>query len=97
MPSSIRPYRRFPLQCCITSYGLGHVSVCGLVLMMLALVGCVERKIPPCQGTPFKTPCVGPYTVDAEAGGPTYTQVTAPLAVVIQDKYGKQHCQEITP
>ena len=36
-------------------------------------------------------------TADAEQAGPTYPQVTVPLAVVIQDQYGKRHCQEIQP
>ena len=47
--------------------------------------------------TPFTTPCVGPCTVDAERAGPTYPQVTMPLAVVVQDQQGKRHCQEIQP
>ena len=40
---------------------------------------------------------VGPCTVDAEAAGPTYPQVTPPLAVVIQEQYGERHCQAIQP
>ena len=97
MPVSIRPFRRFPVQCAITSYRLGNVSVWGLVLLVLTISGCTEWTISPCAGTPFKTPCVGPCTVDVEPGGQTYTQVTMPLAVVIQDKQGKLHCQEIKP
>ena len=97
MPFSILPHHRFPLQRFITSYGLGNGWVWGLVLLVLVTSGCTEWTIPPCQGTPFKTPCVGPCTVDVEPGGPTYTQVTAPLAVVIHDMYGKLHCQEIKP
>jgi hypothetical protein len=95
MPFSIRPYQRFPMRCFITSYGLRNVSVCGLVLLVLALGGCIEWTVPPCKGTPFKTPCVGPCTVDVEPAGPTYTQVTMPLAVVIHDRHGTLHCQEI--
>lgn len=72
-------------------------SVRGLVLLVLALGGCTEWTIPPCEGTPFRTPCVGPCTVYVEPAGPTYTQVTMPLAVVIHDKHGKLHCQEIQP
>jgi hypothetical protein len=97
MPFTIRPYRRFPVQCSVTSNRFGNSWVGGLVLLVLVISGCTEWTIPPCEGTPFKTPCVGPCTVDAEPAGPTYTQVTMPLAVVIQDKYGKLHCQEIQP
>jgi hypothetical protein len=92
----IPPDHRYPAQC-LRSCGLGKVSVWGLLLLVLAIGGCTEWTIPPCEGTPFKTPCVGPCTVDVESGGPTYTQVTMPLAVVIHDKYGKLHCQEIQP
>lgn len=62
---SIRLYRRFPVQCFLTSYGVGN-----------SWVGC---------------------TVDAEPAVPNYTQMTMPLAVVIQDKYGKLDYQEIQP
>ena len=72
-------------------------GVGGLVLLVLVTNGCTEWTIPRCAGTPFTTPCVGPCMVDAEPGGPSYTQVTMPLAVVIQDQYGKRHCQAIQP
>lgn len=62
---------------------------------MLVTSGCREWTISPCAGTPFKTPCVGPCTVDAEPGGPTCTHVTMPLAVVIQDQQGKRLSQPI--
>ena len=97
MPFSIRPYRRVAVPCFVTSDGLGNVSVWGLVLLVLAIGGCTEWTIPPCAGTPFKTPCVGPCTVDVEPDGPTYTQVTLPLAVVIHDRQGEMHCQQIQP
>ena len=64
MPFAIPPPRRFPLQRFFTSYGLGNRWVWGLVLLVLVTIGCTEWTIPPCQGTPFKTPCVGPCTVD---------------------------------
>lgn len=66
-------------------------------VLVLALVGCTEWTISPCAGTPFKTPCVGPCTVAVEPGGPTYTRETMPLAVVIQDRQGTLHCQQIQP
>lgn len=68
-----------------------------LVLLVLVVGGCTEWIIPPCEGTPFKTPCVGPCTEAVEPVGATYTQVTVPLAVVIEDRHGKLHCQEIRP
>jgi hypothetical protein len=97
MPVSIRPHRRFPVQCLITSYGFVNRWMGGLALLMLVISGCTEWTIPPCKGTPFTTPCVGPCTMDAEPAMPNYTQVTIPLAVVIHDRYGKLHCQEIQP
>lgn len=97
MPFSIRPYRCFPVQCFITYYELGNGWVWGPLLLVLALGGCTEWTISPCEGTPFKTPCVGPCTVAVEPVGPTYTQVTMPLAVVIHDRQGKMHCQQIQP
>ena len=73
------------------------LCLCLCLLGVLALVGCTEWVIPPCAGTPFKTPCVGPCTVAVEPVGPTYTRETMPLAVVIQDRQGTLHCQEIQP
>jgi hypothetical protein len=73
------------------------VMLCLCLLGVLALVGCTEWVIPPCAGTPFKTPCVGPCTVAVEPVGPAYTRATVPLAVVIQDQKGTLHCQEIQP
>ena len=96
MPFAIRPYGRFPVQCFLTSYGFVR-WVEGFVLLVLVTSGCTEWTIPPCKGTQFTTPCVGPCTMDAEPTVPNYTQMTIPLAVVIQDKYGKLHCQEIQP
>lgn len=70
----------------------------GLCVGLLLLAGgCTEWTIPPCEGTPFKTPCVGPCTVAVETVGPVYTRATVPLAVVIQDERGTVHCQEIKP
>jgi hypothetical protein len=69
----------------------------GLVFLVLVVGGCTEWTIPPCAETPFKTPCVGPCTMAVEPVGSTYTSVTVPLAVVIQDQNGKLHCQEIKP
>jgi len=69
----------------------------GVCVLILALVGCTEWTIPPCEGTPFKTPCVGPCTVAVEPVGPTYTRATMPLAVVIRDQHGTLHCQQIEP
>ena len=97
MPFSMRPYRRVCVQCLITSCRFGNNVVGGLVLLVLVTSGCNEWTIPRCAGTPVTTPCFGPCTVDVEPGGPTYTQVTMPLAVVIQDQQGKRHCQEIQP
>ena len=54
MPFAIRPYRRFPVQCFITSYGFGNSWVGGLVLLVLVTSGCTEWTIPPCKGTPFQ-------------------------------------------
>jgi hypothetical protein len=96
MPCAIRQYRLFPVQYFATSYGLRNSWVGGL-LLVLVISGCTEWTIPPCKGTPFNTPCVGPCTMDAEPAVPNYTQVTIPLAVVIHDRYGKLHCQEIQP
>jgi len=96
VPISIRPHRRFPVQC-FPSYGFRNSWVGGLVLLVLVMSGCTEWTIPPCKGTSFNTPCVGPCTMDAEPAVPNYTLVTIPLAVVIHDKYGKLHCQEIQP
>ena len=78
-------------------YGWRNGWVWGLLLLVLALVGCTEWTIPPCAGTPFKTPCVGPCTAGVEPAEPTYTRVTMPLAVVIQDQQGKRLCHEIQP
>ena len=75
----------------------GNGVVWGLVLLVLVVGGCIEWTIPPCEGTPFKTPCVGPCTVAVEPVGPTYTRATIPLAVVIQDEQGTLHCQQIQP
>ncbi len=76
----------------------GNGLAWGLVLLVLALVGCsTEWTIPPCAGTPFKTPCVGPCTVPGEDVGPTFTRVTVPFAVVIQDRQGTLHCQQVQP
>lgn len=97
MPFLIRPSRRLPVQCFSTPYRLRNISVWGLVLLVLTIGGCTEWTIPPCVGTPFKAPCVGPCTVGVEPAGPTYTRMTMPLAVVIQDRQGKLHCQEIKP
>ena len=65
--------------------------------LVLALVGCTEWTIPPCAGTPFKTPCVGVCTIPLEPVGPAFTRATVPLAVVIQDEQGTFHCQQIKP
>ena len=70
MPFLIRHGHRFPVQD-LTCYGLGNVSVWGLMLLMLTIGGCTEWTISPCAGTPFKTPCVGACTVDVEPGGPS--------------------------
>ena len=70
MPFRIRHDHRFPVQD-LTSYGLGNVSVWGLMLLVLTTGGCTEWTISPCAGTPFKTPCVGVCTVDVEPGGPS--------------------------
>jgi hypothetical protein len=67
------------------------------VCLLLAISSCTEWTIPPCEGTPFKTPCVGPCTVPVEPAGPTYTLAEVPLAVVIQDEQGTFHCQQIKP
>jgi hypothetical protein len=73
------------------------VMLCLCLLGMLALVGCTEWVIPPCAGMPPKTPCVGVCTIPLEPVGPVFTQATVPLAVVIQDKQGTFHCQQIEP
>jgi hypothetical protein len=78
-------------------YWWGNGWVLGLMLLVLAVGGCTEWTIPPCVGTPFKTPCVGPCTLTVEPVGPSYTRVTLPLAVVIQDQQGTLRCQEIQP
>ena len=75
----------------------GNGWVWGLVLLVLVVGGCTEWTIPPCTGTPFKTPCVGPCTVAVEPVGPAYTHATMPLAVVILDEKGTMHCQQIKP
>ena len=75
----------------------GNGWLWGLMLPVLLVSGCTEWTIPPCEGTPFKTPCVGPCTVPVEPVGPAYTQATMPLAVVIQDQNGTLHCQQIKP
>ena len=71
--------------------------VWGFALLVLVVGGCTEWTIPPCAGTPVKTPCVGPCTMGVEPVAPTYTRVTVPLAVVIQDQHGTLHCQQIQP
>jgi len=106
MPFTLRPFRRVPVQYAVT-YNAGAllnlplVSCLGfaslITLLVLVVGGCTEWTIPPCAGTPFKTPCVGPCTEAVEPVGPTYTRVTMPLAVVIQDQQGTLHCQEIKP
>ncbi|MDE3040129.1 MAG: hypothetical protein KGJ82_06080 [Nitrospirota bacterium] len=75
----------------------GNGWLWGLMLPVLVVSGCTEWTIPPCEGTPFKTPCVGPCTIPVEPVGPAYTQATMPLAVVIQDQNGTLHCQQIKP
>ena len=71
--------------------------VWGLALLVLVVGGCTEWTILPCAGTPIKTPCVGPCTMNVEPVGPTYTRVMVPLAVVIRDQHGTLHCQQIQP
>jgi hypothetical protein len=93
----IRPFCRFLVQSFITSYGFGNRWVAGLVLLVLLMSGCAEWTIPSCKGTPFNTPCVGPCSIDAEPTTPNYTQVTMPVAVVIRDRSGTLHCQDIKP
>ena len=97
MPVSIRRYRFCPMHCAVMSYRLGTVWACGLVLLVLVISGCTEWTISRCKGTPFNTPCVGPCTVETDPAVPNYTQVTIRRAVVIHDRYGKLHCQEIQP
>lgn len=97
MSFTIRPFRHFSVQRFITTTGFRNRWVAGLVLLVLVIGGCTEWTISPCKETPLNTPCVGPCTVDAEPTMPNYTQVTMPLAVVIQDRHGKMHCQEIKP
>lgn len=75
--------------------GCARLGLC--VGLLLLVGGCTEWTIPSCEGTPSKTPCVGPCTVAVEAVGPVYTRATVPLAVVIQDERGTVHCQEIKP
>lgn len=53
---------------CLTHY-VTVILCAGGGVLVLALVGCTEWTIPPCEGTPFKTPCVGPYTVAVEPVG----------------------------
>ncbi|MBK5283205.1 MAG: hypothetical protein JJE16_14100 [Nitrospiraceae bacterium] len=75
-----------------------RVILCaGGCVLVLALVGCTEWVIPPCAGMPPKTPCVGVCTIPLEPVGQAFTQATVPLAVVIQDKQGTFHCQQIEP
>lgn len=93
----IRLFRRFLVQGFITSYGFGNRWVAGLVLLVLVMSGYAEWTIPSCKGTPFNTPCVGPCSIDAEPTTPNYTQVTMPVAVVIRDRSGTLHCQDIKP
>ena len=93
----VSPFCRFPGQCFIKGYGLGYRWVAGLVLLVVMMGGCAKLTIPSCKGTPFNTPCAGPCTVEAEPGMPSYTQVLIPLAVVIHDRYGNLHCQDIKP
>ena len=73
------------------------VCLCLSLLLLLALVGCTEWVIPACEGMPPKTPCVGACTIPLEPAGPAFTQAKVPLAVVIQDKQGTFHCQQIEP
>jgi len=96
-PFSVRPHGRVPVRCFLTSSRFGNSGVGGLVLLVLVTRGCTERTIPRCEETPVTTPCVGPCTVDAEPARPTDTQVTRPLAVVIQDQQEKRHGQAIQP
>ena len=93
----IRLFRRFLVQGFITPYGFGNRWGAGLVLLVLVMSGCAEWTIPSCKGTPFNTPCVGPCSIDAEPTTPNYTQVTMPVAVVIRDRSGTLHCQDIKP
>ena len=65
--------------------------------LLLEVVGCSEWTVPGCEGMPPKTPCVGACTIPLEPVGPIFTQATVPLAVVIQDKKGTFHCQQIKP
>jgi len=58
------------VQYLITYHGWGNGWVWGLVLLVMALGSGPEWTIPPCAGTPFKTPCVGPCTVAVEPVGP---------------------------
>ena len=91
------PLPSIPCQSFITSHGFGDRWVAGLVLLVLVMSGCAEWTIPSCKGTPFNTPCVGPCSIDAEPTTPNYTQVTMPVAVVIRDRSGTLHCQDIKP
>jgi hypothetical protein len=67
---------------------MGLETVGGTHVPGLVISGCIEWTIPLCKETPFSTPCVeAVHPMDAEPAVPNYTQVTIPLAVVIQDKY----------
>lgn len=63
----------------------------------VGMSGCAEWTIPSCKGTPINTPCVGLCSIEAEPATPNYTQVTMPVAVVIRDRSGTLHCQDIKP
>lgn len=69
-------------------------SLCLYTGLLLEVGGCAEWSIPACEGMPPKTPCVGACTIPFEPGT---TQATVPFAVVIKDKKGTFHCQEIEP
>jgi len=73
----------------------GNGWVWGLVLLVLVLGGCAEWTIPPCEGTDFQTPCVGPCKIAMD--GQAQTLRTVPYSVVIRDHDGTLHCQEIKP
>ncbi len=71
MPFSIRPHRRFPLQCFITSYGLGNGWVWGLLLLVQVIGRCTEWTIPPFRGHRSRRPVSGrvPWAL-SQAGRP---------------------------
>jgi hypothetical protein len=74
-----------------------RVILCaGVGILVLGVGGCTTPwTISPCEGTDYRTPCMGPCKIAVDDQAQTLR--TVPLAVVIRDHNGRLHCEAIQP